>query len=120
MLQYIKEKLYGAWESIKAFFNYSETIVMARLEALTGLIVGAIGFMDLSPLYALFGESAGFSQWQVFWLGATAFIHGILLELARKFRTRTTESGTILPADMKLEPLAESTKKKIKAKKETK
>lgn len=66
-----------------AFFKYSWTIFLARLTALSGLIVAGIGFMNWGPLLAL-NVDTGFSKNQIIWLGAISFVQGIATEIARR------------------------------------
>lgn len=72
------------WEEVKAFFKYSETILIARFQAFSGLITMAIASVDWSPVFDLFGVDTGFSWKQTFWLGFSLFFKGILDELARR------------------------------------
>lgn len=69
---------------IKNFFKRSETILLARIEVLVGFIIAACGAIDFSPLYQLFGETAGFTSKQVMWLGGASIFKGLLTELARR------------------------------------
>jgi hypothetical protein len=71
------------WDSIKAFFKYSETILIARTEAAVGLVTMAVGGMDWSPLLGI-NFDTGFSRNQVFWLGGVSFVKGLFTELARR------------------------------------
>lgn len=68
------------WDAIKAFFVYSETVVIARAEALIGVITMAAGAMDFSPLLGL----TNFDKTQVMYLGAISFVKGMFTELARR------------------------------------
>lgn len=80
MLQSIKV----FWEDLKAFFKYSETILIARLQSLVGLLTAVIGLVDWSPVFGLLGVETGFSWKQTFWLGTGLFFKGIIDELARR------------------------------------
>jgi len=71
------------WDEVKAFFKYSETILLARLTAITGLVTTAVGYMDWSPLLGL-DLNTGFSKAQVMWTGGIVFIKGIIDEIARR------------------------------------
>lgn len=72
------------WEEVKAFFKYSETILIARLQSLTGLIMAVVGAVDWSPVFNLLGVDTGFSWRQTTWLGIGLFFKGIIDELARR------------------------------------
>lgn len=68
------------WDSVKAFFVYSETVVIARAEAVVGLFTMAFAAMDWSPLLGV----TNFDQTQVLWLGGISFVKGVFTELARR------------------------------------
>ena len=68
------------WDAIKAFFWYSETIAIARAEALIGLLTIGFGAMDYSPLLGI----TNFDKNQVIYLGGVSFIKGLFTELARR------------------------------------
>ena len=72
------------YEEVKAFFKYSETIFIARLQSLIGLFTAVIGIVDWSPVFNLLGVDTGFSYKQVTWLGLGLFFKGIVDELARR------------------------------------
>jgi hypothetical protein len=72
------------WEEVKAFFKYSETILIARVQSLVGLIVAVVGAVDWSPVFNLLGLDTGFSYRQTMWLGIGLFFKGIVDELARR------------------------------------
>jgi hypothetical protein len=68
------------WDAVKAFFVYSETILIARTEAIVGVLTMAMGSMDYSPLLGI----TNFTKEQVIWLGGISFIKGLFTELARR------------------------------------
>ena len=68
------------WDAVKAFFVYSETVLIARTEALVGLVTMAVGAMDWSPLLGL----TNFDKKQVMYLGGVSLVKGIFTELARR------------------------------------
>lgn len=72
------------WEEVKAFFRYSETIFIARVQSLFGLIIATVGAVDWSPVFNLLGVDTGFSYKQTIWLGVGLFFKGIVDELARR------------------------------------
>jgi hypothetical protein len=72
------------FEEVKAFFKYSETIFIARLQSLIGLVMAVIGTVDWSPVFNLLGLDTGFSYKQTAWLGVGLFFKGIVDELARR------------------------------------
>lgn len=80
MLQQLKD----FWESLKAFFKYSETIFIARITAFSGLVTAVMGSVDWSPIFNGLGMDTGFSWKQTTWLGIGIFFKGIIDELARR------------------------------------
>lgn len=72
------------WEEAKAFFKYSETIFVARLQSLIGLVMAVVGTIDWSPVFNLLGMDTGFSYKQTAWLGIGLFFKGIVDELLRR------------------------------------
>lgn len=71
------------WEGIKSWFHYAESIFLARLEVFVGLIVGAVGAFDWSPLVSL-GMGTAFTKTQVAFLGGMMVFKGLLAEIARR------------------------------------
>ena len=84
-----------AWEHVKAFFKYSETILLARIELLTGFITGVIGLMDWSPLMDL-NISVGFTKEQVLSLAGGMILKGIVAEWLRRRNTVLVSNGTVM------------------------
>lgn len=72
------------YEETKAFFKYSETILIARIQMLVGLVTATVGAIDWSPVFNLLGMDTGFSYKQTAWLGIGLFVKGIIDELARR------------------------------------
>lgn len=70
------------WEKIKGFFLYSETILVARLQVLAGIVMGA--FLALDP--SLFQTYVPTQYVPIYMLGI-----GILTEYAR--RRHATDLG---------------------------
>lgn len=63
------------WEKVKAFFAYSETILLARLQVFAGIVLGV--FLQLDP--SLF-EAYIPSKWTPLYLLAI----GVATEIARR------------------------------------
>lgn len=97
------------WDDLKSWFKYSESILLARMVAFTGLITSAIGLMDWSPLLSL-DVSSGFSQAQVIWLGAVTFVQGLVAEFARRRNDPYMTVSTAVEA----QPAVIKAKKQIK------
>lgn len=75
--------LSNAWDQVKAWFKYSETIFLARLATLGGFITALVGSLDLSPLSTV-DYSTLFTKRQVIGIGAGILISGIVAEIARR------------------------------------
>ena len=71
------------WDRVKAAFNYSMTLVVARFTAFTGLISVVVANLDWSPFLGL-NIDTGLSKNQVIWMGGVAIVQGFVTELARR------------------------------------
>ena len=80
----LKAKIKSWYEATKKWFLDSETIFMARLTAIAGLITAAVGSLDLSPLWSLFGTGTSFTFKQVAWMGGFLLVQGVVLEVLRR------------------------------------
>lgn len=96
--QWTKKKAYATWDAIKSFFSTAwektkdwsgwstnGTILKARVTMAVGLITGAAGLMDWSPLLGMNILDTGFSWVQVAWLGGIAFAKGLADEITRRW-----------------------------------
>lgn len=83
MFDYLKNKVYSTWDSIKAWFSNSETIFLARMEVVVGFLTAVIGGLDWTPLMSMDFSNA-VSNKQMLILGATIIVKGILSEIARR------------------------------------
>jgi hypothetical protein len=73
------------WDSIKQWYHDSETILIARVIAFMGAVLGALGSMDYTNMIAYI--TSGNFNWRSFlMLSAVALFTGPLLEWARKRR----------------------------------
>jgi hypothetical protein len=70
-------------QRFKDWFHNSETILLARIETFTGFLVAAIGGMDWSQIYSLDFSHAIASK-QNLTIGSVAFLHGLVIEAARR------------------------------------
>lgn len=84
MLAKLKQKLSEWYASVKAWFKYSETILIARLTAGAGLVAAALGSMDWSGISGVVSSTTGFNAKQVISVGILALVQGIILEWARR------------------------------------
>lgn len=78
-----------AWDSTKAFFNRSWSILLARLEILSGFILGVVAAIDWTDLGNI-DFNAGFSNNQITWMAIGLVIKGIVSEIGRRAGTVTT------------------------------
>ena len=69
-----------ALDHVKAFFKYSETVALARTEAIVGFVTVVIGSLDWSPFFGM----TSFDQKQVVWLGSISLIKGVVTEIVRR------------------------------------
>lgn len=83
------------WTSVKDWFKNSETILIARIETLTGFIVVAIGAMDWSPLFSAFGTGTAFNKAELYAIGGVTLVKGIFTEWARRLGTIEVNSKLI-------------------------
>lgn len=67
------------WQRIKAFFAHSETIFLARLQVLAGILGAA--WLTIDP--SLFG-----AYLPPEWLPVYLFAAGIITEVARRYRAK--------------------------------
>jgi hypothetical protein len=103
MLQKFKDLL----DNTKAWFKHSETILLARIEAFTGLVIGGISAMDWSPLLNL-GVDTAMSLKQGVYLGSIMFVKGIVTEWVRRRNTIEVDSK-LIPTDIVKEVKTEVT-----------
>lgn len=89
------------FDKIKAFFNKSWSIFLARMEILAGFIVGVIGLIDWASL-ANIDFDAGFSNNQMFWFAIGLVIKGVVGEIGRRQNTVTVDAQ-LVPANLKKE-----------------
>lgn len=72
------------FDTIKAWFKYSESIFLARAVVVIGFVTTTIGSLDLSPFWTLFTTGTEFSAKQLFWMGLGVVGAGVSFELARR------------------------------------
>lgn len=97
------------WTDIKAWFNRSWSIFLARLEVLTGILVGVFGGLDWNALTQL-DWSQGLKSPGTLIVAALLIIKGIVSEMGRR-------AGTVVSAQDQLIPQNIAEDKKIPLKK---
>ena len=65
------------WKRLRAWVKDSETIALARLQVLAGIVITVLATFDPSVLAPLIGEK---------WFGPFLFAWGIIAEAARRYR----------------------------------
>jgi len=97
------------WTDIKAWFNKSWSIFIARMEVLVGFIIGAVGGIDWSALVNLNWYDAVYSKTNLL-VAALIIIKGIVSEMGRR-------AGTVVAANSQLVPVNIAEKAEIPLKK---
>lgn len=87
------------WTDIKAWFNYSWSILLARLEVLTGILVGVFGGLDWYALTQL-DWSQGIKNTGTMIVAALLVIKGIVSEVGRRSGTVTTANDQLVPVNI--------------------
>lgn len=93
-MKWLKER----WVALKAWFNYSWSIAIARLEMISGVIVGALVAFPWDNIAT--GISGGWNWTQGALIGGTLFIKGLISEVGRRSGTVTLSDGQLMPADV--------------------
>lgn len=94
-------------DKIKAWFKYSESIFIARVEALIGFVIAAASAADWGPLLTLGVDSATSIKAGI-WLGSVWFVKGLTQEWARRRNTIEVDSK-LLPTEIVKEVKTEVT-----------
>jgi hypothetical protein len=85
--------------NVKAFFKRSWSIFLARLEIVTGFIIGVVGAIDWSG-FANIDFDAGFTNNQLFWLSIGLVIKGIVSEVGRRSGTVVSTRDQLVPVNL--------------------
>jgi hypothetical protein len=85
--------------SVKAFFIRSWSIFIARLEVLTGILVGAVGGLDWTALMNLDFKDAISSKNSLIIAGIIV-VKGIVSEIGRRAGTVVTSANQLVPANI--------------------
>src|SRR5687768_5353051 len=86
-------------DKVKSWFNYAWSIFLARLDVVSGFIIGVIGAIDWAG-FASIDFDAGFSHNQMFWISIGLVIRGIVAEVGRRSGTVTTTAGQLVPENI--------------------
>jgi hypothetical protein len=91
--------LLNAWTKIKAWFNYSWSVFIARLEVLTGILIGAISGIDWTAIMSLDFKDSIYSKNNII-LAIILIIKGIISEVGRRSGTVTTSNDQLVPVNV--------------------
>lgn len=87
------------WNKIKAWFNYSWSIFIARLEVLTGILLGAVGGIDWDALMNLNWADGIYSKTNLI-VAALIVIKGIVSEVGRRAGTVVTTTDQLVAVNI--------------------
>jgi hypothetical protein len=87
------------WTDIKKWFNYSWSILIARLEVLTGILTGVLGGLDWTALTQL-DWSQGIKSTSAIIVSALLIVKGIVSEIGRRAGTVTTATDQIVAVNI--------------------
>lgn len=84
---------------IKAWFNYSWSIFIARLEVLSGFLIGALGGIDWTALINLDWRDTIYSKTNLI-VAALIVMKGIISEVGRRSGTVTAANDQLVPVNI--------------------
>ena len=87
------------WTDFKAWFNYSWSVFIARLEVLSGILIGIFGGLDWTALIQL-DWSQGLKSTGTMIVAALFVIKGIVSELGRRAGTVTIANDQIVAVNI--------------------
>lgn len=80
MLNKLKQLNGKVW----AWCKNSGTILLARSQAIIGLLIASLGAMDWTPLVGFVQSTTGFDYKQLAWMGVFMFTQSVIYELVRR------------------------------------
>ena len=96
------------YNEVKAWFNHSWSILIARLEVLTGFLVGALGAVDWTALTNLDFKD-GIYNMNTLIVSILLVVKGVISEIGRRSGTITDKDSTLVPTSvidkLELKPL---------------
>ena len=87
------------WTDIKAWFNYSWSIFIARLEILSGILVGTLGAIDWTALINLNWADGLYSKTNLI-VSALLIIKGLVSEIGRRAGTVVTATDQLVATNI--------------------
>lgn len=92
--------MFNEWlNDVKAFFKNSWSIFIARMEVLSGILVGVLGAIDWNSITAL-DFSNGLRNWNTAIVAGLLVLKGVVSELGRRSGTVETKDNTLVPASV--------------------
>lgn len=70
-------------KEIKAWFKFSETIFLSKVDVFVGFVLAVVAGMDWSPLMTM-DFSSGFDQRQLYFLSFMCVLRGVVGEIAHR------------------------------------
>lgn len=87
------------WTKIKQWFNYSWSILIARLEILTGFLIGALGGIDWTAITSLNWTDALANKNNLIVAGLL-ILKGVISEIGRRAGTVTTANSQLVATNI--------------------
>lgn len=87
------------WTDVKAWFNRSWSIFIARMEVLVGFLIGVFGGIDWSALLNLNWYDAIYSKTNLL-VAALIIIKGIVSEMGRRAGTVVTATDQLVATNV--------------------
>lgn len=91
--------LSNVWNKVKAWFNYSWSIFIARAEVLAGILVGAFTGIDWVSIMALDFRDSIYSKNNII-LAVFLVLKGVISEIGRRSGTVTSTQDQLIPVNV--------------------
>ena len=91
--------MFNLWTNIKAWFKNSWSILIARLEVLTGFLIGVFGAIDWAALTTLDFKD-GIANMNTAIVASLFIIKGIVSEMGRRAGTVENTASTLVPTSI--------------------
>lgn len=95
VLDAVKEQEKTLWQKVKDWFYHSETVALAWLMSLSGIVTTFVGSLDLAPFWTLFQTGTAFTNRQLIWMGVGVLGAGVATYIARVRNTRVINGQLI-------------------------
>ena len=91
--------MFKFYDDVKAFFSRSWSILIARLEVLSGILLGALSAIDWTALMNLDFKDGIYNKNTLIVAGLLIF-KGIISEIGRRAGTVTTTNDQLVPVNI--------------------